>query len=72
MEILLSVEAENKYYSKELSNTDIRKELINNGFTTIRGENEEVIGFKFEDKILKNVGLREHKNCEVYIEIEFE
>ena len=71
LRIRLSVDAENKYYNKKLTNEDIRKELTDNGFITIMGEDNEIIDFKFEGRSFKNCGIREQIDFEVYLEIEF-
>lgn len=72
MEFQLSVEAENKYYSNELTNVDLRKELIANGFKELTNKNGEVTNLTFEGKRFKNIRLRQHENFEVYMEIELE
>lgn len=72
MKFQLSVEAENKYYSNELTNADLRKELISNGFKQATNKNGEITDITFEGKRFKNIGLRQHENFEVYMEIEFE
>lgn len=71
MEILLSVDAENKYYTGELTYEDLRNELKNNGFETISDEHGEITCLQFENKTLDTLVLREDKEFNVYIIISF-
>lgn len=71
-EIQLGVDAENKYYLHKLTNYDIRKELIDNGFKCIKDEVGDIVDFEFDGRKLKNIKLKQHENFEVFMEIEIE
>lgn len=62
--IPLSIENENKYYSDELTNEDIRDELLANGFK-LKGAELLLDGRK-----LKSAILYAKENFEVFINVE--
>lgn len=62
--IPLSIENENKYYSGELTNEDIRDELLANGFKLKDAE------LLLDGRKLKSAILYAKENFEVFINVE--
>lgn len=62
--IPLSIENENKYYSDELTNEDIRDELLANGFKLKGAE------LLLDGRELKSAILYAKENFEVFINVE--